>query len=62
MIYQQQTTIHSNVQFYVGLIMSILGFILLIGLIISSYGSDTTVNSAINIVGSLILKGFHYCF
>ncbi|KML17547.1 hypothetical protein LC035_06625 [Bacillus stratosphericus] len=62
MIYQQQTTIHSNVQFYVGLIMSILGFILLIGLIISSYGSDTTVNSAINIVGSLIFEGISLLF
>lgn len=62
MIYQQQTTIHSNVQFYVGLIMSILGFILLLGLIISSYGSDTTVNSAINIVGSLIFEGISLLF
>ncbi|WP_024427879.1 hypothetical protein [Bacillus safensis] len=62
MIYQQQATIHSNVQFYVGLIMSILGFILLIGLIISSYGSDTTVNSAINIVGSLIFEGISLLF
>lgn len=62
MIYQQQTTIHSNVQFYVGLIMSILGFILLIVLIISSYGSDTTVNSAINIVGSLIFEGISLLF
>lgn len=62
MIYQQQATIHSNVQFYVGLIMSILGFILLIGLIISSYGSDATVNSAINIVGSLIFEGISLLF
>lgn len=62
MIYQQQTTIHSNVQFYVGLIMSILGFILLIVLIISSYGSDTNVNSAINIVGSLIFEGISLLF
>ncbi|MEK4336042.1 MULTISPECIES: hypothetical protein [Bacillus] len=32
--FQQQAHVHSNMQFYVGLIMSIVGFILLISLII----------------------------
>ncbi|MED4646867.1 hypothetical protein P9293_05465 [Bacillus inaquosorum] len=61
-IYQQQATNHSNLQFYVGLIMSIVGFILLIGIIIFAVGSDNTVSSAISVVGSLIFEGISLMF
>ncbi|MEN7348288.1 hypothetical protein ABDA29_08980 [Bacillus pumilus] len=62
MIYQRQATIHSTMQFYVGLIMSIVGFILLVCLIIFAIGSDKTVSSTISIVGSLIFEGLSLIF
>lgn len=61
-IYEQQATTHSNLQFYVGLIMSIVGFILLIGIIIFSIGSDNTINNAISVIGSLIFEGISLMF
>ncbi|MED1747520.1 TRADD-N-associated membrane domain-containing protein [Bacillus zhangzhouensis] len=60
--FQQQAHVHSNMQFYVGLIMSIVGFILLIGLIIFASGSEKTVCSTISIVGSLIFEGISLMF
>ena len=60
--FQQQAHVHSNMQFYVGLIMSIVGFILLVGLIIFVSGSEKTVSSAISIVGSLIFEGISLMF
>lgn len=61
-IYEQQATTHSNLQFYAGLTMSIVGFILLIGIIIFSIGSDNTINSAISVLGSLIFEGISLMF
>ncbi|MBT9286566.1 MULTISPECIES: hypothetical protein [Bacillus] len=61
-IYEQQATTHSNLQFYAGLTMSIVGFILLIGIIIFSIGSDNTINSAISVIGSLIFEGISLMF
>ncbi|MCY9181311.1 hypothetical protein P9D18_00020 [Bacillus licheniformis] len=61
-IHQKQATTHSNIQFYVGLIMSLVGFILLICIIIFAINSNNLISSSISIIGSVIFEGISLMF
>lgn len=61
-MHQKQAIIHSRVQFYIGLVMSVLGFAFFVYVIVLSLESENNVGIAIRIVGSLIFEGISLLF
>ncbi|MER2058017.1 MAG: hypothetical protein ABTA16_04285 [Niallia sp.] len=60
--HQKQAINHSRIQFYTGLIMSILGFILIIYVVFIALSSDNSLISAITIIGSIVFEGISILF
>ena len=60
--HQKSALMHSRVQFYVGIIMSIIGFIFFIFVISFSINSSNNLGMGIKITGSLIFEGISLLF
>lgn len=60
--HQKQAINHSRIQFYTGLIMSIIGFILIIYVVAIALSSNNSLISAITIVGSIVFEGISILF
>lgn len=61
-LHQKQAINHSRIQFYTGLIMSMIGFILIIYVVIIALSSNNNLTSAITIVGSIVFEGISILF
>lgn len=60
--HQKQAINHSRIQFYTGLFMSIIGFILIIYVVVIALSSENSLTSAITIVGSIVFEGISILF
>jgi len=60
--HQKQAINHSRIQFYTGLVMSILGFMLIIYVVFIALSSDNSLISAITIIGSIVFEGISILF
>lgn len=60
--HQKQAINHSRLQFYTGLIMSIIGFILIIYVVINALSSDDSLKSTITIISSIVFEGISILF
>ncbi|MGZ9651795.1 TRADD-N-associated membrane domain-containing protein [Bacillus cereus] len=61
-MHQKQAIIHSRVQFYIGLLMSIVGFFLIIYVVYTALRVNNALISSISILGSLILEAISLLF
>ncbi|MED0824158.1 TRADD-N-associated membrane domain-containing protein [Bacillus pacificus] len=61
-MHQKQAIIHSRVQFYIGLLMSIVGFLLIIYVVYIALRVNNALISSISILGSLILEAISLLF
>ena len=59
--HQKQAIIHSRIQFYTGLVMSITGFSLIIYVIVFALSSNSITN-IITITGSIVIEGISILF
>lgn len=60
-VHQQQAIIHSRIQFYTGLIMSIAGFLLIVYVVAFALSSNSVTN-ILTISGSVIIEGISILF
>ena len=62
-VHQKQALMHSRVQFYIGIVMSVIGFVFFIYVVFMSLNSNNNnIGMGIKVTGSLIFEGISLLF